>query len=168
MSYATRTNYLTRAGFLPSEARQLARTSRRGMQAPYFRAMINSRKGLLWNAKMKGWTNEQYRNAIKQQYIDRNCIKFDAIGRRVVDVWAILRKFEARTPIPDEYTSPWRKTAETKGNKRRALKRTTRQQHYRDWITQLKQRLEWANSPATKERLQKQIANLERALKEYE
>ncbi len=119
--------YLQRNGFLPSEARQLSRTSHQGLLSPYFQYWIRSRRRLYDNSKMYDWTSQEYRDYIKQQYIDIGALKSDNLGRIRIDVWAMLRYFEEKSyRRGEEYESPWKKRAKRKSVKRQESKRVTR------------------------------------------
>ena len=152
-------------GFLPGEARHLSKTSRAGMQAPYVQRMILARRALWLNAQRYNWTERQYRDVIKRQYVDRGCVKEDIWGRLYANVWQLLRWYEDRTPIPEEYESPWRKKGQRRSAQKRAMKTITRKTHLQNWIQELEQKL--ANSDLTdKQRraLTTQRNNLQRKL----
>ena len=72
-------DYLISNGFLPQEAIELSRTSRKGMQATYFRRMIRSRRRTVDNLKANGRTPNEIRRFIRNQYIANGFIKYDAI-----------------------------------------------------------------------------------------
>lgn len=164
MSRLTRYNALIQTyGFLPGEARTLSHTSRAGFHASYFQRMLNARRALWLNAHRYNWTNEQYRDTIKRQYAERGCFKQDILGRIRADVWQLLRWYEERTEVPEEYESPWRKKVQRRSGQRREYKRITRKIMLGDWIAQLDRQL--ANptlSEMRRTKLQQQRQNLQR------
>lgn len=138
MSRATRYNALISTyGFLPSEAKQLSHVSKSGLKAPYTGRLLRSRRALFMNAKRYNWSDKQYRNAIKEQYLSRGCIKQDILGRVRADVWQMVRWYEDRTPEADEYESPWRKKQQRRSIKKREAKVTSRRRWLTDLIAQL-------------------------------
>lgn len=169
MSRQTRYNALIKSyGFLPAEARTLAHTSRRGLNAPYMKRFLNSRRALKLNADRYGWTDEQYRDAIKKQYGERGALKQDILGRIKIDVWKMVRFYEERAPIGEKYESPWRKKIQTRGKTKREMKSATRRQLITDWIAQLNRTLkrddltDFRRTQMTgqRDRLQKQLDGL--------
>jgi hypothetical protein len=117
MNKMERYEYLLSQGFLPSEARQLSKTTDAGMNAPYFKSMIKSRRSMYANMKSQGWS--------EQQYADRRWFKTDLLGRHYPDVWKILRYWEDRARDKGQkYASPWK----NKGwrPKRRRITKATR------------------------------------------
>jgi len=132
-----RYDYLLRQGFLPGEARELSRTSKTGMKATYFQQWIRSRRRIFDNAKRYKWTDKDYRQYIKDQYIKSGFTKPDALDRKRVDVWAMLRRYhETVTDRGDEYESPWKKKT-TKRGVRKPTKKFNRTAAMKGWIKQL-------------------------------
>lgn len=164
-----RSQFLIRAGFLRGEARELSHTSRAGLHAPYFQGMINARRSLKLNAIRWGWSEERYRQTIKQLYQDRGAIRYDAWGRAYGDYWKMLRWYEDRSPIPkDEYTSPWRKKIERKSTAKRQIKRTTRRSMLVQWIKELDDKIAKAQNEFRKKKLTEQRDRLQRQLEQME
>jgi hypothetical protein len=165
-----RYDWLIRAGFLPSEAQQLSHASTKGIHAPYFIRMVNSRRALLLNAKRYGWTNEEYRNTIRKQYVDKGAIKHDTKGRTLIDVWRMLRYYEDKTPIPagEAYDSPWRKRIQKQMINKRATKKVTRKQMLEQWVKESDKFIKRAEERGNIKRatqLKEQKAAFERQLK---
>lgn len=122
-----RVQYFLNQGFFKSEAIELSRASRTGIRAPYFQAMIRSRRRLWDNAKRYKWTDREYRDYVKKLYIDKGFVKPDVLGRKRVDVWAMLRDYEERARRRgEEYESPWKRRAKRKSAKKQQVKRVTR------------------------------------------
>ena len=166
MSRETRYNSLRRAGFLDSEAKALSHISRNGMQAPYVQRMVQSRRGLLWNARRYNWSDTRYRNAIRQLYIDKGALKKDKLGRVKIDAWQLLRWYQDRTPQPEAYESPWVTRARKRSGTRRTIKTTSRRQMLRSWLDGLTRSIESTNNPARKAKLQSQYENVRRQLRD--
>lgn len=158
-------NWLKRAGFLPYEARELAQTSKAGIHAPYFLRMVQTRRGLYLNALRYEWSNDHYRTVIKQQYLDRDAIDIDAIGRSRINVWKLLRWYEEHTQIPEEYESPWRKKGKRNRATKRQVKQTTRRAMLEDWIKQVDANIKKTENERYKARLLQQKATLEEQLR---
>jgi hypothetical protein len=126
MNRDERIEYLTSKGFLPTEARQLSKTSDDGMKSNYFKSMINSRISMYAYAKKQGMSKDEYRQYIKGYYIDNGFIKYDIFGRRYIDVWKLVRHWEDRGRDKGQaYVSPWKNKGWTP-KKRRARKGTPR------------------------------------------
>lgn len=160
-----RYNYLITNGFFPNEAQQLSRTSRAGMKAPYFRTMVKSRRRLFDNAKRYKWSETKYRNYVRQLYINNGWITPDVLGRKRVDVWAMLRYYEERAfRRGEEYESPWKKRLQKKGEKKRQVKRTTRRDMLRSWIAQIDRSIERTRSEYRQRQLQTQRDRLQNQL----
>lgn len=124
MNREERIEYLTSKGFLPTEARQLSKTSDDGMKSNYFKSMINSRISMNTYAKKQGMDKDEYRQYIKDYYIDNGFIKYDVFGRRYIDVWKLVRHWEDRSRDKGQaYASPWKNKGWTP-KKRRARKGT--------------------------------------------
>ena len=166
MSRATRYAALVQVyGFMPGEAKTLSHTSRAGMRAPYFQRMVASRRGLFMHAKRYGWSDEQYRDAIKRQYAERGCFKQDILGRIRADIWQLLRWYQERTPVPEAYESPWRKKVQRRGTQKREYKRVTRKKLIEDWIAQLNRNLQNPNlSDGRRQKLVQQRDNLQKQM----
>lgn len=160
-----RYNFLVKNGFLPVEARDLSRTSRAGMRAPYFQAMIRSRRSLFNNALRYGWTERQYRDYIRELYTSRGFVRPDKLGRYRPDVWSMLREYEERAHRRgEEYESPWKKRARRKSTRKQEAKRTTRKEALQSWIKQLDKSIERTASESRKAQLRNQRDNLKRML----
>lgn len=143
-----RIQYFLNQGFFKGEAIELSRTSRGGMRAPYFQRMIRSRRRLYDNSKRYKWTEQEYRDYVKKLYTDRGFVKTDVLGRRRVDVWAMLREFEERARrIGEEYESPWRKRTKRKTEKKREVKRVTRKDMLRSMIRQINRSMGRTTNP---------------------
>ena len=162
-----RYNYLKKNGFFPSEARELSRTSRAGMLSPYFQTMVRSRRRLFDNAKRYNWTEQRYRDYVKKLYTNKDFVKEDAIGRRRVDVWAMLRYYEELSRRRgEEYESPWVKRTQRKGEIKRELKRVTKKGMLKSWIIQIDKRISRTRSEYKRQQFEKQKANMENQLKD--
>lgn len=164
-SRAGRAVYLTRAGFLPAEVRKFAiNTSREGMKAPYFQAMVRSRRALFRNAQRYDWSITRYKEEIKRLYIIRDAIRTDALGRRIADPWKMLRFFQEKFPAPDEYESPWRKRTQKRRKAKRQQKRTTRRAMLAQWIGDLERTISRTKSEKRRQQLESQKRGLEAQL----
>ena len=151
-----RINYFIRNGFFKSEAIQLSRTSKSGMKAPYFMSMVRSRRRTWENAKRNNWTEKKYRDYIKKQYLDKGFVKSDKLGRKRVDVWALLRDFEERAfRRGEEYESPWIKKTKRKSTTKKTVKRTTRRDMLKSWIANLNKTISRTTSEKKKKQLMK-------------
>ena len=146
MSRKSRYNALIGYGrlplFFPSEARELAHTTREGMGTRYFRRMVNSRRALLRNAEQYDWSLTRYKQEVDNLYSDRNAYRPDAIGRLRKDVWKMLRWYEESYRMPDEYESPWRKKIRVKSADKRIKKQTSRRQMMMDLVADIDKRLD--------------------------
>ncbi len=152
-----RFNYFRRAGFLPGESRELSHISRAGMHSAYVQRMVQARRGLWLNAQKYKWSDAEYRNRVKDQYANINAFKKDMMGRKIPDVWQILRYYEDRYPPPEgEYDSPWRKRTQKKQTMRRSERRVTRKGLYQQWIAGLDKTIANTSDPTRKARLEKQ------------
>jgi hypothetical protein len=165
MSRASRYLTLTNSyGFLPSEAMQLSHVSKAGTRAPYFQRMINSRRSLYLNAKRYGWTQTEYRDAIKRQYSERGAFKQDVLGRIRADVWQLLRWYEDKTPDQERYESPWRKRTTKRSGQRKTQKSLSRRQMYTDWIRHLTLQI---NDPNTSEKQRDRLKSQRNNFQQY-
>jgi len=166
----TRYDYLKRQGFLHAEALELSRTSRGGMNAPYFQQMIRSRRAVLQNAKRNNWTQDEYYNHIRKQYSKSGFVKPDKLGRYRPDVWSLLRRYqEARYGKGDEYQSPWKKRTVSPRTGRTAKKPTKKfdkSSMYRSWIKQLTDKIDRLPDNNRRRQLEKQRDNLRRLLEQ--
>lgn len=162
-----RYNYLRKNGFFPAEARELSRTSRQGLLAPYFQLWIKSRRRLFANAKRYKWADREYRDYVKKQYTDRGFLKQDSIGRIRIDVWAMLRDYEEKARRRgEEYESPWKKRTRRQSTARREMKRVTRKDMLKSWIIQLDKSIDRTESDARRQQLINQKDTLEQQLKD--
>lgn len=160
--------YFQRAGFLPSEARELAHTSRAGINASYFQAMVRSRRGLLMNAIRYDWTPTRYRREIYQRYVDKGFMKQGEPWNKN-NVWKMLRLYQDQVPPSEpEYESPWTKKAKRGRVRKKKQKRVTRGQALKQWIADLTNKIDRTTSSSRRaqliqqrERLQAQLASLE-------
>lgn len=150
--------------FFPGEARELSRISRAGMSAPYVQRWIASRRRLRDNAIANGWSERQYREYIREQYLVKGAMKTDKLFRWKVDVWAMLRDWAERgTKAGEEYTSPWRKKIRNRSTKKKQSKKASRREFLRNWIIDIQKRANRTNDPRRKAELIKQRDNLQRA-----
>ena len=155
-------DYLIRNGFLPIEAREFSKTSRSGMSAPYYLRMIRSRRRTYDNAIRYGWTEREYRNYIKQKYLNNNFLKQDKIGRWILDPWKLLRYEEERAHrLGEEYESPWRKRTTKKAVKKQKIRRIKRADLIMSNISRIKRSLARTKSPSKR-------AALEAKLRDYQ
>lgn len=160
-----RTAYLRRNGFLPGEARELSRTSRDGLRAPYFQYWIRSRRRLYDNAIRYGWTDRQYRDYIKKQYEEVGGIKYDALGRPRADVWLMLRHLEEKAfRRGEEYESPWKKRGQRREKRKRDTQRVTRRQFLQSAINRVQRSLSRTKNPDKREFFEGQIREYQKQL----
>ena len=153
-------NYLTKKGFSAQEATQLSRTSRSGMRAPYFRFMLRSRERTLENAKRYGWSQREFHDYILQQYRDLGISPRDPFK-----IWKLLRHFEERAyRRGEEYDSPWRKRIRRSTGKKREMKRTTRVEMLKSWISEIDRTMSRTTNEYRLERLRTQKENLQKEL----
>jgi hypothetical protein len=145
---------------------ELSRTSRGGMRSPYFQFLIRSRVRTIENLKRAGYTPNQMHDYIRKQYIDRGFTKRDKLGRRIIDVWAMVRFYEERAfRRGEQYTSPWRNRIEKKRAKRHDKKHTTRTDMYNSLIREIDRQLPNITNEARRKSLLEQKKNLEERLK---
>ena len=156
-------DYLIGKGFFPQEAMRLSRTSRSGMAAPYFQAMIRSRKRTLDNAKKYDWSQSQFQDHIQQQYRKLNIALDDPFK-----IWKLLRYYEERArQRGQEHDSPWEKRIRSKKGKRIEAKHTSRKSVLENWIFQLDNKIDKTKSDYRREQLVNQRDNLQRELNKY-
>lgn len=162
-------NYYIKNGWYPQEAIELSRVSREGMKANYFQTMLRSRRRTVENLKGYGYTDTEIREYIKKQYIDKGFIKYDRVGRRRIDVWALVRDYEDKAHRRgEEYDSPWKKRGRTKAQAKRERKRTTRREAIQSWINQLDKTIDRTTNEERRDKLIQQRDNLKDMLNKME
>lgn len=160
-------NYWIRQGFYPQEAIEFSKISREGMKASYVRYLVRSRRRTVDNLKRYGYSESQIRDYIKNQYIDNGFIKYDKIGRKRLDPWALLREYEERAyRRGEEYDSPWKKRGRTKAQIKKERKRTTRREAIQSWINQLGRTIDRTTNETRKQQLIEQQNNLRQQLRD--
>lgn len=165
MSRQTRFEYFRRAGFFPTEARELSHISRTGMSAPYVVRLVASRRTLLQNARRYGWSATRYHDEVRAIYESANAFKYDALGRGYVDVWKLLREYEDRIPERERYESPWRKRLHVRSSTKKQQKYTTRKRYLQNWIDQLERTIERTPPGQKQEGHKRQLRNLREQLR---
>lgn len=162
-------DYLLRQGFYPSEAKELSRTSRQGMKAPYFARMIRSRRRTIDNLKRAGKSDRDIRDYIKNQYINNGWLKKDKLGRTLINIWGLLRSHEDKArDIGDEYESPWKKRTYKRSTAKKEHKRTTRRDMLRSLITKLENRISRTANVNRREALEEQLYGYQQQLRRLE
>jgi len=154
--------HLERAGCLPEEAIAYSVSSAEALKkAPYLRYLIRSRRALKTNAKRWGWSDAEYRQAIRNKYADAKAIKADGS----LDPWAYLRDLDERfRRWGFEYESPWQKRIRRKGEKKREVKRVTRQATLESWVAELDTTIARTTNEYRLEKLREQRENLQKQL----
>jgi hypothetical protein len=162
-------DYLIKQGFFHREAVELSRTSRTGMSAPYFRRLVRSRRRTVDNLSDSGYTEEEIKSFVREQYIKNGWIKKDSKGRVLIDIWQFLRDQEDKSKTRgEEYESPWRNKTHRKKSVKKIAKRVTRRAMLESMVTKLKNRI--ARTGNTQKRLmyEEQLYGYEKDLRKIE
>lgn len=123
MDYRNKYRSLINIGFLPDEARQLAKLSKYALtKPPYMKRLIRSRRMIVINANRYGWTKDEYVRYIRDKY---SKIK-DGIYKGhpdfvdgTLNLWALVREMEQESKDSgDEYLPMKRRKKERKTKKR--------------------------------------------------
>lgn len=153
----TKRAYLQRAGFIPSEARELSHTSKAGIYAPYFQRMIRSRRALWLNAQRLRWSDYRYRQKVREDYEDKGILGRDERWDKNL-VWALLRWWQEQYPPADEYESPWQKRLARKRGVKKRRKKVTRADMLKQRIADIDRRLPRVKSEVRKRKMLEQRA----------
>ena len=154
-------------GFLPSIARELSRTSKVGFGATYMKSLLATQRAIFLNAKRYGWSQNKYREYIKEMYARNGWVKQDALGRIRLDIWKYVRDMSERLPIESEYDSPWAKREHGKRAKKIAGTRATRKAVIQGWISELTVKIQRTSDQRRLDEYLRQRHNLENLLNRY-
>ena len=111
MAFKTRRQYryeqIRKVGFTKRESYILSKVP---FRVPYMDKLMKQRFKLATEAFKKGLSRPAFEKQIVERYRNNGWIATTRAGRKLIDVWAMLRDFAAKYKAKHpEYDSPWEK-----------------------------------------------------------